>query len=62
MAFWPESLAFASSSRMLSPFSSRMMEWWTRRSMAAAVVMGSLKMRSHCEKTMLLVMITLRRS
>ena len=47
LVFWPERLSFASSSRMLPPFISRMMEWWTRRSTAAAVVMGSLKMRSH---------------
>ena len=27
-----------------------MTEWWTTRSMAARVVIGSLKMRSHSEK------------
>ena len=31
--------------------SSRMTEWWTTRSIAAAVAMGLAKMRSHSEKT-----------
>ena len=52
----------AASVRKLWPVSSRMIEWCTSRSIAAAVVIGSLKILSHCEKTRLLVIITLRRS
>jgi hypothetical protein len=33
--------------------------WWTRRSIAAAVVVGSLKISSHRENGRLLVIITL---
>ena len=36
--------------------------WWTRRSIAAAVVIGSLKIDSHFENGRLLVRITLPRS
>jgi hypothetical protein len=36
-----------------------MTAWWMSRSMAAAVVMGSLKIRSQSRKTRLLVMMTL---
>jgi len=39
-----------------------MMLWCTRRSMAAAVVIGSLKMLSHLENGRLLVNRTLPRS
>jgi hypothetical protein len=42
---------------MLGPVISRMTAWWMRRSMAAAVVMGSLKMRIQSLKTRLLVML-----
>ena len=52
----------AASARTLVPVISRITEWCTRRSITAAVVMGSLKIRSHSLKTTLLVMITLRRS
>ena len=38
---------FADSLRKLLPVSSRMIEWCTKRSMAAAVVIASLKIRSH---------------
>jgi hypothetical protein len=34
-----------------------MTQWWISRSMAAAVVMGSLKIRSHWENTRLDVMM-----
>ena len=47
--------ACAASIRMLGPVISRMTEWWTRRSIAAAVVIGSLKILSHSLKTRLLV-------
>jgi hypothetical protein len=47
---------------MLVPVISTITEWWTRRSIAAAVVIGSLKIRSHSLKTRLLVIITVRRS
>jgi hypothetical protein len=46
----------------LSPSNSRMVAWCTNRSMAAIVVMGSLKIWSHFENTRLLVIIMLRRS
>ncbi len=36
-----------------------MTEWWTTRSMAAIVVIGSLKIRSHSENTRLVVITTL---
>jgi len=52
----------AASARTLLPVISRITEWCTRRSMVAAVVIGSLKIRSHSLNTRLLVMITLRRS
>ena len=39
-----------------------MTEWCTTRSIAASVVIGSLKMRSHSEKTRLVEIATLRRS
>ena len=39
--------------RLLFPPNSRMAEWWTRRSMAAAVVIGFLKIRSHSPKVRL---------
>src|SRR6185436_1030882 len=52
----------ACSTRALVPVSSRITEWWTRRSIAAAVVIGSLKIRSHSLNTRLLVIITVRRS
>ena len=55
-AFW------AASARMLGPVNSRSVEWWTMRSMAQAVVIGSLKIRSHSENTRLLVISTLLRS
>jgi len=45
----------ACSTRMLVPVISRITAWWTRRSMAAAVVIGSLKIRSHSLNTRLLV-------
>ena len=48
--------------RWLAPSNSRIMEWCTSRSMAAMVVIGSLKIWSHFENTRLLVMSTLRRS
>jgi hypothetical protein len=53
---------FDSSSRKLGRFSSRMTLWWTTRSIAAAVVIGSLKMVSHFENGRLLVIRTLPRS
>ena len=55
-------LAFAASARKLGPVSSRMTQWWISRSMAAAVVMGSLNIRSHWENTRFEVRITLLRS
>ena len=56
-------LVVAALARKLSmPIRSRMTEWWTTRSIAAIVVMGSLKMRIQSEKTRLVVMMTLRRS
>src|SRR5262249_34469110 len=53
---------FAASFRKLGPVSSRIVAWCTTRSIAHAVVIGSLKIRSHCENTKLLVIKTLRRS
>ena len=53
---------FAASLRMLGPVISMITEWCTSLSMAAAVVIGSLKMRSHSLKTRLLVMMTVLRS
>jgi len=50
-------LAFAASARKLGPVSSRMTQWWMSRSMAAAVVMGSLKILSHWENTKFEVMM-----
>ena len=41
---------------------SRMTEWWTTMSIAAAVAMGLVKMCSHWEKTKLDVMPRERRS
>jgi len=52
----------AASARKLVPLSSRITQWWMTRSMAAAVVMGSLNIRSHCENTRFEVRITVRRS
>lgn len=52
----------ASSARTLFPTISMITAWCTRRSIAAAVVIGSLKMRSHSLKTRLLVITTLLRS
>jgi hypothetical protein len=43
----PLGAAWASSARTLVPTISRMTAWWTRRSIAAAVVMGSLKIRGQ---------------
>ena len=48
--------------RMLWLSNSRMWAWCTRRSTAAMVVRGSLKIWSHWEKTRLLLIMTLRRS
>src|SRR3954470_8565128 len=59
---WLARSACAWSTRMLGPVISRITQWWTMRSMAAAVVIGSLKIRSHSLNTRLLVMITERRS
>ena len=41
---------------------SRITEWWTTRSIAAAVVIGSWKIWSHLENTRLEVIATQRRS
>jgi hypothetical protein len=51
----------AASARKLRPVRSRITAWWTMRSMVAAVVMGSLNMRSHWENTRFEVMTTRRR-
>jgi hypothetical protein len=44
------------------PVSSMVVAWCTKRSMAAAVVIGSLEILSYWEKTRLLVVMMLRRS
>ena len=63
-AYWASVVAINinGTAPVLGPVISRMTEWCTRRSMAAAVVIGSLKILSHSLKTRLLVIITLRRS
>ena len=48
--------------RWLAPSNSRMMAWCTKRSMAAIVVIGSLKIWSHWLKTRFELMRMLRRS
>ena len=58
--FWAFSPALRA--RWLAPSNSRMMEWCTSRSMAAIVVIGSLKIWSHWLKTRLELIRMLRRS
>src|SRR5262249_25674901 len=53
---------FASSARTLLRAISMIVAWCTSRSIAAAVAIGVLKIRSQSEKTRLLVMIRLLRS
>jgi hypothetical protein len=60
--FQPPLFSFSRFARRLSPLNSRMIEWCTRRSTAAMVVIGSLKIWSHFENTRLLLTHTLRRS
>ena len=57
-----ETRPLAASARKLVPLSSRITQWWMTRSMAAAVVMGSLNILSHWENTRFEVMTMLRRS